>query len=167
VRADWDPKGEADRSARRGRARAELEAVDREEATAHAERDRARARLAQHRAALDELGSYVLDQQRRQVDEEIRAREKGQRMMQELRDVVNAPIPRTRQQCEQVLAQLDPEAAQREQAEQVRLWRETDAALTRRIYEPAFRRSWDARHPGGPDRCPCDGCRAWRREPPR
>jgi hypothetical protein len=87
--------------------------------------------------------------------------------MQRLRDEVNAPIPRSRQDCEEVLDEIGRYLDREQQAEQDRLWRETDAALTRRTWDWSFRRTWDARHPGGVDKCACDGCRAWRREPPR
>jgi hypothetical protein len=162
---------DAARAARRRQARAELERCDLEARTAQAEVELARARQAELSARLDELGRYAVDQQRRLVDEQIREREERERRqketMQRLRGVATTPIPRTRQQIEEFWAQLDREAEKRVQAEQDRLWRETDAALTRRTYDWAFRRSWDRKHPGGPDKCQCDGCRAWRREPPR
>ena len=87
--------------------------------------------------------------------------------MLRLRELVNAPIPRSKQHCEDSLAELDRFLHRHQQAEQDRLWHETDAALTRRTWDWSYRRSWDRRHPGGPDKCPCDGCRAWCREPPR
>jgi FKBP-type peptidyl-prolyl cis-trans isomerase (trigger factor) len=87
-------------------------------------------------AQVDELGSYVLDQQRRQVDEEIQARERRAQLMSQLRDVANAPIPpaMSRQERAEFLDQLDREAAQREQAEQDSLARETDQAESRRLW---------------------------------
>jgi HK97 family phage prohead protease len=165
------PDGDTARAARREQARAELERCEREAEIERAERALRQARLAELRAQNDELGRYVLDQQRRQVDEQIREREEREKrqkeLMQRLREVATMPILRTRRDCEEALDELDRYLDREAQAEQDRLWRETDAALTRRTYDWPFRRSWDARHPGGPDRCQCDGCRAWRREPPR
>jgi hypothetical protein len=165
--ADSDPA----RAARREQARAELERCDREARRAQAETEVRRALLDEFRARSDALGSYIVDLRRRQVDEQIREREERERqqkeLMQRLRDVVNTPKPRTRAQMEESVQQLERESVQRQAAEQDRLWHETDRALTRRTWDWAFRRSWDARHPGGPDKCGCDGCRAWRRKPPR
>ena len=167
-RKTQSPDGDAGRTARRERARQELERCDLEARTSAAEAELRRARLDELRAQNDALGAYVLDQQRRHVEEEIRQRQERQQLMSQLRDVANAPIPSpmSRQERAQFLDQLDREAAAREQAEQDRLWRETDAALTRRTHDWAFRRSWDRRH-GSVDTCTCDGCRANRREPPR
>jgi len=39
-----------------------------------------------------------------------------------------------------------------------------DQAQTKRLYDRAFARGWDAEHPGGGDRCSCRGHRLWRRE---
>jgi hypothetical protein len=165
------PDGDAARARRRAEAAATVRRCDLEAETEQAERRLAQARAAELRAECEQLDRYVGEQQRWLVDEQIREREERERqqqeLMQQLRDVANTPIPRSMQDCEQFLQQLERESAQREAARQDQLWKETDAALTRRTYDWTFRRSWDARHPGGPDRCDCDGCRAWRREPPR
>jgi hypothetical protein len=163
-------KGEADRAARRARAEAERRACDLEEQRERAEQELARARLAELSARNEELGRYVTEQQRRVVDEEIAERERREQLMQEARRLVNEPLPTVPRSREEYQAEIDALGRyldRHQQAEQDRLWRETDAALTRRTWDWSFRRSWDARHPGGPDHCPCDGCRAWRREPPR
>jgi hypothetical protein len=166
-----EPDGEAARAARREQARTELERCDLEARTEQAAADLRRARLAELRAQNEELGRFVLEQQRRAVDEQIREREERERRhkerVQQLHDLAAMPIPRTMQDCEESLADLDRFLDREAQAEQDRLWRETDAALSRRTWDWTFRRSWDRRHPGGVDACSCDGCRAYRREPPR
>jgi FKBP-type peptidyl-prolyl cis-trans isomerase (trigger factor) len=113
-------------------------------------------------AQVDELGSYVLDQQRRQVDEEIQARERRAQLMSQLRDVANAPIPSamSRQERAEFLDQLDREAAQREQAEQDSLARETDQAESRRLWDYEDRQRYDRRYPR--TGCDCPGHTAWR-----
>jgi hypothetical protein len=165
--ADGDPA----RAARREQARAELERCDREAQTAQAEAQLRRARHAEAAAEVDELSRYITAQQLRRADEERREREDQARrqkeMMQRLRDVADTPIPRSRRDCEEALDELGRYLDRHNEAEQHRLWKETDAALSRCIYEPGYRRRWLARHPGGVDQCSCDGCRAYRREPPR
>jgi hypothetical protein len=162
--------GDAARAARREQARAELERCDLEARTAQAEAELRRARLAELRAQNDELGRYVTEQQLRQVDEEIAARERREQLMQEARRLVNEPLPQVPRSEEEIRAELDElgRFLDREAlAEQDRLRAQTDAALSRCIYEPGYRRRWLRSHPGGVDHCSCDGCRAYRREPPR
>jgi hypothetical protein len=134
------------------------------------ENELARARLAEFGARMDEVGRFINQERRRAVDEEVAARERRGQLMREVRRLADEPlphVPRSKEEHQAALDELGRFLDRRAQAEQNSLWHETDAALTRRTWDWAFRRSWDAMHPGGVDKCQCDGCRAWRREPPR
>jgi hypothetical protein len=164
-------KGDAgDRAARPRQREAARRAIELEEQRERAEKELARARLAEYRAQNEEMRRYVNEQRRRAVDEEIAAGEKREETVRQLRAGLDKPLPhlrRSREEHEAAIAELGRFLDREALAEQDRLRAETDAALSRCIYEPGFRRRWLARHPGGVDHHDCDACRAYRREPPR
>jgi hypothetical protein len=163
--------GAADRAARRARVEAERRALELEEQRARFEQELARARVAELGGQLDVLDQECQAQQRSIRRDELSAQVDELERYLQLARVAEMEVPTSRQdRAEGYRAQLtalDRYLDREADAEQDRRWHETDAALRRRLYDGRFRRSWDARHPGGVDRCPCDGCRAWRREPPR
>jgi hypothetical protein len=160
--------GDRARAARREQARAELAACDREARTAQAEAELRQARHAELAAEIDEIARW---QSRVEREEWQRDYDRRQQTMEQLRALANEPLPTvpvSRAELEADLAQLDAYLDRHQQAEQDRLWRETDQNETRRLFDWDFRRSYDRRHPGRErGECDCPGHRAWRREPPR
>jgi HK97 family phage prohead protease len=171
VRAKTQPsKGAADRAARRQRAEAERRACDLEEQRERAEQELARARLAELRAQNEELGRFVVDEQRRQVDEELAAREKREETVRRMRAELAKPLPTLHRSMEEIratFAEVGRYLERHEQAERDEQRAYIDQCESRRRWDWDFRRGYDRRHPGGGDHCTCDAHRAWRGEPPR
>jgi HK97 family phage prohead protease len=63
-----------------------------------------------------------------------------------------------------VAHQSPAELARELKAADNRLFELIDKAESRRIYDPAFRRTWDHKHPGTINACACHGHRVYRRE---
>ena len=130
----------------------------------------ARARYAQAAERLARLDADVLELQRQQVDREIAERERRDQLMADLRDMVNAPLPRVPRSMEEhraELARLDRYVDRLAQAEQDERRRYIDECESRRRWDWQFRARYDRHHPGGAECCTCDAHRAWRQEPPR
>jgi hypothetical protein len=160
-------RSQRERERRRAEAQAELRAAQLEEERERAEQAAAQARLAEHRAQLDALEEW---QRRQGAEERQRGYERWDAAHARLKEIESwqpAPVLPSRAEIEADLAQLERFLDRHNDAEQDRLRAQTDADLSRCIYEPGYRRRWLARHPGGVDQCSCDGCRAYRREPPR
>jgi hypothetical protein len=111
-------KGEADRTARRARAQAELQATQLEEERERAEKELARARMAELRAQVDEMDRYAAEQRQREYDEWNRAYDRRQEAMEQLRALAREPlpvVPMTAHERAELQAELDAALAWGEQ----------------------------------------------------
>ncbi len=135
------------------------------EARQRAEGELAAIRRDEHAAALDKIDAYVQEQNEREYREFVAGRERLEQRRRELAELDAWTPPRapmTRAEAQAGLGELGSYLDRVEMAERERLTRQTDAALSRRLHDWTFRRSWDARHPGGVDRCGCESCTAYR-----
>jgi hypothetical protein len=153
--------------ARRAALRAEERAIRLEQDRRIAERVVAEIKRKQYEAEFEQLGTFLDDLQEKQWRDELEEKHRREERMQQLKDLAEqkgafAPPPLSRREIEEEVAALGRFVDRLTAEEQAKLAKETEQALNRRIFERAFAKSWDARHPRGVDNCPCNGCKAWR-----
>ena len=173
-----DPPSLRTLAARRREAEATVEALAAQERAAHdaaeaadaqqrAAREGARARTAELSAELDRLDRWAEEQRQREEREWHQAYDWRQAAMEQLRAVADEPlphVPRSMEEHQAELAQLDAYVDRVQQAERDEQRAYIDRCETRRLWEGAFRARYDFHHPGGADRCDCRGHRIWRGE---
>ena len=165
-------------AARRAHAQAELRAIDaateaqRAQAAAEAAEQevvqrQAQARYAELAAQVDALDRYAEEQRQQQEREWHQAYERRQAAMEQLRTLANAEVPhvpRSLQEYQADLAQLDAFVDRAAQAERDKDRAYIDQAESRRLWDHAFRARYDFHHPGGLDGCTCVAHRRYRGE---
>jgi hypothetical protein len=125
--------------------------------------------MAELAAQVDALDKYAEEQRERERQQWNQEYDRRQQMMEQLRAVVDEPLPHVPQSLEEhraALAQLDAYVDRVVQAERDDARAYIDRCESQRLWDRAFRARYDFHHPGGADRCDCRGHRIWRGEEP-
>ena len=120
AQADRD-SAEAELRAIAAQQAAGLAEAEAEGARRQAEQQQAQVRLAQHRAALDDLDAFLKQQRERERQEWSREYDKRQETLRQFRALANekpTPVPLSLDEARAFLAQLDAEQQAREEREE-------------------------------------------------